>query len=97
VADTTLDLLHKDQLNVCLCHVIAKADVRERMIAIKEVVDKTGKGITSNISDVLSKNSLDLNNIAFQSYDFASSMTGKNLGIQTIPSRIVCHAIPFTP
>lgn len=97
MADTTPDLSHKDQLSVCLRYVNSKAEVCERLIAIDEIVDKTGKGIASKISDVLSQNSLDLNNIAFQSYDFASSMSGKNLGTQAMLSRIVGHNIPFIP
>ncbi|KAF0748483.1 zinc finger MYM-type protein 1-like, partial [Aphis craccivora] len=97
LADTTPDLSHKDQLSVCLRYVNSKAEVCERLIAIDEIVDKTGKGIASKISDVLSQNSLDLNNIAFQSYDFASSMSGKNLGTQAMLSRIVGHNIPFIP
>jgi len=97
MADTTSDLSHKDQLSVCLCYVNSKAEVCERLIAIDKIVDKTGKGIASKISDVLSQNSLHLNNIAFQSYDFASSMSGKNLGTQAMLSRIVGHNIPFIP
>ncbi|KAL4084660.1 hypothetical protein QTP88_027587 [Uroleucon formosanum] len=79
IEDTMPDLLHKDQLSVCLRYVNSKAEVYEHLIAIDEIVDKTGKGIASKISDVLSQNSLNLNNIAFQSYDFASSMSSKNL------------------
>jgi len=95
IADTTPDVSHKDQLSVCLRYVSSKAEVCERLIAIDEIVDKTGKGIASKISYVLSQNSLDLNNIAFQSYHFASSMSDKNLGTQAMLSRIVGHNIPF--
>lgn len=55
MADTTPDLSHKDQLSVCLRYVNSKAEVCERLIAIDEIVDKTGKGIASKISDVMSK------------------------------------------
>jgi len=67
MADTSPDLSHKDKLSVCLRYVNSKAEVCERLIAIDEIVDKAGKGLASKISDVLSQNSLDLNNIAFLS------------------------------
>jgi len=34
----------------------SKAEVCERLIAIDKIVDKTGKGIATKISDVLSQN-----------------------------------------
>lgn len=84
MADTTPDLSHKDQMAICVRYVDSKAKVCERLLDITEVVDKTGAGIANKICDILSQNSLDLNNIAFQSYDFASSMSCKNLVAQAI-------------
>lgn len=45
--------------------------------------------------DILTQNALDLNIIAFQSYDFASSMSGKNLGTQAMLTKIVGRTIPL--
>lgn len=62
-----------------------------------EVTDKTGKGTAQNISDVLTKNYLDLERIAFQSYDYANSMSGKFQGAQAMLSELVGYHIPYIP
>lgn len=43
------------------------------------------------------KNGLDLGHIAFQSYDFASNMSGHLRGTQAMVSEIVGHNIPYIP
>lgn len=50
-----------------------------------------------NFEKKVRKNSFDLNNITFQSYNFASSMSGRNLGIQAMLTKIVGRTIPFIP
>lgn len=46
---------------------------------------------------MLIKNCLDPGNIAFQSYDFASNMSGNVRGTQAMLSQIVGHYIPYIP
>lgn len=46
---------------------------------------------------MLSKNCLDLERIAFQSYDYASSMSGKFQGAHAMLSEQVGYHIPYIP
>lgn len=62
-----------------------------------EAVDKTGLGIAENIKEIIQKNGLPCENIAFQSYDFASSMSGKINGTRQKLSDLVGHIIYFIP
>lgn len=62
-----------------------------------EAVDKTGLGIAENIKEIIQKNGLPCENIAFQSYDYASSMSGKINGTQQKLSDLVGHIIYFIP
>ncbi|KAF0764466.1 zinc finger MYM-type protein 1-like [Aphis craccivora] len=97
MADTTPDVSHKDQLSVCVRYVDSLGEISERLLEVCEANDKTGLGIAEKINDVLKKNGLSVQNIAFQSYDFASSMSGKLNGTQRKLSDIVGHKIPFIP
>lgn len=53
--------------------------------------------MAKTICNILIKNGLDLGNIAFQSYDFASNMSGHLRGTQAMVSEIVGHNIPYIP
>lgn len=97
MADTTPDFSHQDQLSVCLRYVDPFGEVSERLVAVCEASDKSGLGIAENIKEIIQKNGLSCENIAFQSYDFASSMSGKINGTQQKLSDIVGHTIHFIP
>ncbi|XP_050064221.1 zinc finger MYM-type protein 1-like [Aphis gossypii] len=97
MADTTPDMSNRDQMSVCVRYVDSSGKVLERLIELVEVTDKTGKGTAQNISDVLTKNYLDLERIVFQSYDYASSMSGKFQGAQAMLSELVGYHIHYIP
>ncbi|XP_029342231.1 zinc finger MYM-type protein 1-like [Acyrthosiphon pisum] len=97
MADTTPDLSNRDQMSVCVRYVDSSGKVLERLLELLEVTDKTGKGTAQNICEVLTKNCLDLERIAFQSYDYASSMSGKFQGAQAMLSELVGYHIPYIP
>jgi hypothetical protein len=50
--------------------------------------------MANKICEILTKNGLHLESIAFQSYDFASNMSGHLQGTQAMLSKIVGHNIP---
>lgn len=97
MADTTLDISHRDQLSVCIRYVNSSGEVSERLLEIVEALNKTGLGIAELIENVIIKNGLSPQNVAFQSYDFASSMSGKINGTQQKLSELFGHKIPFIP
>lgn len=97
MADTTPDISHRDQLSVCVRYVNAAGEISERLLEIIEASDKTGLGIAETIESVIINNELPPKNVVFQSYDFASSMSGKINGTQQKLSELLGHTVLFIP
>lgn len=97
MADTTPDISNKDRLAVCVRYVNDNGEATERLLEISEGMDKTGLGTAKQIICILENNGLNTDNIAFQSYDFASNMSGAQKGAHAQLSKLVGHKIPFIP
>ena len=85
MADTTPDTSNKDRLAVAVRY--DKEDgpsfaVKEQLLEVKETTDKTGNRQASDILTSLEDKSLKLSELIFQSYDFASNMSGVHNGAQ---------------
>ncbi|KAF0742945.1 zinc finger MYM-type protein 1-like [Aphis craccivora] len=61
-------------------HFIRKPE--KRLLEVRDIVDKTGKGMANKILETLRINNLDLQNLVFQSYDFVNNMSGQFNGAQ---------------
>lgn len=66
MADTTPDLSHKDILSVVVRYVNDNGKPEERLLEVREIVDKTGKGMANEILETLHANQLDIQNLVFQ-------------------------------
>jgi hypothetical protein len=97
MADTTPDNSHKDRLAICLRYVNNIGKAIERLLEIAEGVDKTGLGTAKQIIEILNKNCLSTDNLVFQSYDYASNMSGQFNGTQAKLSELVGHNIFYIP
>jgi len=97
MADTTPDLSHKDILSVVVRFVNDKGKPEERLLEVREIVDKSGKGMANEILETLRTNNLDLQNLVFQSYDFANNMSGQFNGAQQKISEAIGRKIPYIP
>lgn len=97
MADTTPDLSHTDRLSVVVRFVNNEGTAEERLIEVRESLNKTGVGMANDILDSLQKNELDPDNFVFQSYDFASSMSGVFNGAQQKLTEILGRKIPYIP
>ena len=64
---------------------------------VRECLDKTGLGIAKDIINVLESNGIDTQSLAFQSFDFASSISGEFKGAQKKVSDLVGHNVPYIP
>lgn len=82
MVDTTPDISHRDLPLVCIRYVNASGEISERLLEIIEALEKTELGIAETIESVIVNNELPPKNVAFQSYDFASSMSSKINGLQ---------------
>lgn len=97
MADTTPDVSHKDMLSVVIRTVDGNGTPCERLLQIEEAQDKTGAGLAESIVNCLERHALDSANLAFQSYDFAASMSGEFNGAQQKVSQLVGHKVPYAP
>ena len=62
-------------MSVICRYVDVNGGLRERVIDIKEVRDKTGEGQASAVTQPVDNKGLDNARITFQSYDFTNSMS----------------------
>jgi len=95
MADTIPNISNQDRLAICVRYVNDNGEATEILLEISEGIDKTGVGTAKQIIHILGKNGLSTDSIAFQSYDFASNMSGAQNGIQAQLFKIVGHKIPF--
>ena len=84
MADTTPDVSHKAQMTV-ICRYVDQDG------------EKTGHGQATAIIQSVDQNGLDNKSIAFQSYDFTNSMSGKYNGAQAVVSRLPDREVPYIP
>ncbi|KAJ8019083.1 Zinc finger MYM-type protein 1 [Holothuria leucospilota] len=97
MADTTPDASNKDRLAVALRYVNESGVVKERLLEVKETLDKTGAVHAADIIKSLEDNDLDTTQLAFQSYDFASNMSGKHKGAQAEIEKELERSVPYIP
>ncbi|XP_050064149.1 uncharacterized protein LOC126552989 [Aphis gossypii] len=97
MADTTPDISLKDQLAVCLRYVDQNGITNERLLDVVESTDKTGYGTAKSIYDCLIKYEINTDNLAFQSYDYASNISGINRRAQRFLTEFVGHSVTYIP
>lgn len=95
MADTTPDASNKDILSVVVRSVDKDGYPKERLIDVVVAQDKTGLGIATAIFQSLTNMNINTKKLAFQSYDFAASMSGQFNGTQKHISDLVGHHVPF--
>ena len=95
IADTTPDVAHIDQLSLAARYVDSKGCIKERLLSISPVHDKTGKGMAEAILHVCTNIGLNPDIIRFQTYDSAASMSGKYNGAQENLSKILGRKIKY--
>jgi len=96
-ADTTPDISHEDRIAVCTRYVNSQGQAVERLLEISKGTDKTGLGTAKQIINILENNTLNPELITFQSYNFASNMSGRYNGTHMKLSELTDHRIPFIP
>jgi len=87
----------KDQLAVGLRYVDKKGITNERLLDVVESSDKTEYGTAKSIYNCLIKYGINTDNVAFQSYDYASNMSGINKGAQHFFTEFVSHSVTYIP
>ena len=97
MADTTPDEEHTNRISVVLRYATNAGKPTERLLDLRETVDKTGLGQAQDIVSTIEKRGLNTKDLCFQSYDFAAAMSGEFNGAQKKLSDIVGRDIPYIP
>ena len=97
MADTTPDVSTTDRLAVAVRFVDETGTAKERLVEIRNTEDKTGDGQATDIIETLIDYDLDPKQLAFQSYDFASNMSGHTNGAQALVSQKLERKVPYIP
>ena len=97
MANTAPRVSQKDQMSVICRYVDVNGGVRECVIDIKEVRDKTGEEQASAVIQSVDNKGLDNARITFQSYDFTNSMSGQYNGMEAKVSQQLGREVPYTP
>ena len=96
-ADTTPDTSNQDKLVVAGRYVDSAGLPRERVIEMKESVDKSGAGTAKDIIKSLKDNEIELDMLSFQTYDFTASMSGRLNGAQKVLQDLLKRPVPYIP
>ena len=70
---------------------------KPRWLEITKLLDKTGNGHAESVLYAIAKRGFDTDMIAFQSYDYASTMSGKHNGAQAMLSEKLGYEVPYVP
>ncbi|XP_074374477.1 uncharacterized protein LOC141714877 [Apium graveolens] len=84
LVDESIDASHKEQMVIMLRFVDVHGIIRERFFNIVNVADITSLTLKKEISDVLTRNNINIHNTRGQGYDGVSNMCGAFNGLQTI-------------
>ena len=94
--DSTMDASHKEIYTIIVRYV-KNFNVQERIISASELKSKVGLDICEHILEQLKKCGISTDKIIAQSYDNASNMSGKNVGVQTCLSKYLSRSILYIP
>lgn len=94
--DSTMDASHKEIYTI-IVRYLKNFNVQERIISVSELNSKVGLDICEHILEQLKKCGISTDKIIAQSYDNASNMSGKNLGVQACLSKYLNRPILYIP
>lgn len=69
-------------ITIALWYIDEQSKHNKRLLKVDEIPWRTGVGKTKIICETIAKNEIELQNMTFQSYDYASSKSGEHKGAQ---------------
>ena len=94
--DSIMDASHKEIYTIIVRYA-KDFNIEERIISVSELKSKVGLDICEHILEQLKKCGISTDKIIVQSYDNASNMFGKNLGVQACLSKYLNRPILYIP
>ncbi|CAF2704956.1 unnamed protein product [Rotaria sp. Silwood2] len=96
MVDSTPDISNKEMYSIIIRYT-RNFEIQERLFAFGELNSKVGEHIVEFILSFFKTFGISTTKIIAQSYDGASNMTGKNIGVQTLLSKKLNRNIIFIP
>jgi hypothetical protein len=84
IVDSTPSISHVDELAVVIRYVSQHGEPVERFLSFLPNVGHKGEQMEKGVTDFLENLNIDMKNCRGQSYDSAASMSGKNIGLQSL-------------
>ena len=97
MADTSPDTANTDRLVVAVRYVDEHNSATERVLEMKEAIDKTGEGQAKEILDSLESRVSSTEGLLYQSYDYTASTSGAYRGAQQCLQDKVGRSVPYIP
>ncbi|CAF2093447.1 unnamed protein product [Rotaria magnacalcarata] len=94
--DSTMDASHKEIYTIVV-RFVKNSVVQERIISVAQLNSKVGQDICEHILEQLKICGISTDKIIAQSYDNASNMSGKRLGVQACLSKCLNRSIMYIP
>ncbi|CAM4795088.1 unnamed protein product [Rotaria magnacalcarata] len=96
MVDSTPDISKKEMYSIIVRYT-RNFEIEERLFAFGEMSSKVGADIVEFILAFFKRYGISTTKIIAQSYDGASNMTGKNIGVQALLSKVLNRKIIFIP
>ena len=97
MADTSPVTANTDRLVVAVRYVDEENSPTERVLEMKEAIDKTGEGQAKEILESLESEISSTDGLVYQSYDYTASMSGIYNGAQKCLQDKVGRSVPYIP
>ncbi|CAF1572404.1 unnamed protein product, partial [Didymodactylos carnosus] len=94
--DSTSDRSHKEIYTIAI-RFEKDFEVNERIIAVSELTSKVGQDICDYVINQLKQCGISSEKIIAQSYDNASNMSGKTLGVQACINKKLNRSVMYIP
>lgn len=91
----TPDTSNQDKLVVAARYVDSAGVPRDRVIEVKESLDKHGATTSGDILSSLTANHIHLHMLSFQTYDFTASMSARMNGAQKVLHDTLERLVPY--
>ena len=84
IADTTLDVAHKEQLSICVRLVHPNDKISEHLLACQRAVGTTAEALFRVILSKIDSKGVSFDKLVAQTYDGAANMSGYYNGLQAL-------------
>ena len=95
IADTTPDIVHHEQVSICVRIVHRNGCITENLLACKKASGTTAENLYDLISTTLKSKDVSFHKFIAQAYDGASNMSGCYKGLQALIQKRINSSVVY--